>query len=823
MTEPPEGWPDVPGYRPLAPLGAGGMGAVYRVADRRGREWALKTVRAGLPADRAARARERLRVEVRAMRRLTHPGIVTFVRGDEDADPPYFVMELCPGGSLAALAEGRGPLAGDEAVALLEPLVKAVEYAHGQGVAHRDLTPNNVLRAADGRWKLTDFGLAKRLARDDGLTATGCRLGTESFAAPEQWDGRPVADWRRADVYSLGALLLFLLTGAPPRWASRDQDVPDEPAGAGWRRADRRLRDVCLKCLRRLPRLRYADATELLDDLRRFRDGGGVRARPVGFADRGLGWWARHRARAAVAAAAAALAALALAPSLWHARHQAVQAGEENARLTDRFTAVVADAERFRRERDPAERRRRFESLVRLAPDGQEKLRLRAVELLPLLLAENDRPALAHEIEELTAREAELDDESAKYLLLMRADPALHPAGRCAEARGLLRRALERPGRFAAETDAYAQGLALWADGRTLDALARLAEAGPDHHRAGRLALRTRLERGEYDEARRLAGRLRAAFPRDPLPPLAEAMADLVAGDGPAAAAKVEAAGRELPEDRRAALGQYWAAAAELHHSVDRFANSRDSWENLRLALSIPAQATRLRRLAAAPALEPAARELSLDQRLVATADTLILIQDRLKVGYGADQVRRLREANARSPEAILLQVAIGIELETLTAGGAPESLPELRDLKDLSRQAADTPTLYPQPLLRYRRELIETLTGILLPRVMPDVELGAIDELHALIGRLVEDGARWPAEREEGVRVLIEAITAKLTPAQSAAWHLEVEENRLRFKRKQAHLVALGHHLLEKWERAEPGKKAAVARLRKALDAAEG
>jgi serine/threonine-protein kinase len=198
-------------------LGAGGMGRVFRARDSRlGRAVAVKVLRpesAGEPDFRARFSRE-----ARTLAQLEHAGIVTLYDfGTAPDGDSYLVMQLVPGGSLAE----RGRLSPAEAVALGQRLCDALAYAHGRGVVHRDIKPENVLLDEDGRPKLSDFGIARILdpARAEGpLTRPSVVLGTPGYLAPEARAGAPVD--ARMDVYALGAVLFYALTGRHPDGAT---------------------------------------------------------------------------------------------------------------------------------------------------------------------------------------------------------------------------------------------------------------------------------------------------------------------------------------------------------------------------------------------------------------------------------------------------------------------------------------------------------------------------------------------------------------------------------------------------------------------------
>ncbi len=197
-------------------------------------------------------------------------------------------------------------------------LAEAIHAAHQSGIVHRDLKPSNVLLSGDGTPKVADFGLARRLEGDEGLTLSGAPMGTPSYMAPEQARGDKRAIGPATDVYALGAILYELLTGRPPfkaesGAATLQQVVAEEPVSPARLnpRVPRDLETICLKCLHKEPRRRYASAEALADDLRRFEKGEPIAAHPLGRLER-LARWARRRPAAAVLLAGALLVATAV-------------------------------------------------------------------------------------------------------------------------------------------------------------------------------------------------------------------------------------------------------------------------------------------------------------------------------------------------------------------------------------------------------------------------------------------------------------------------------------------------------------------------------
>ena len=205
-------------YKDLTLLGAGGMGAVYRAYDPSlDRTVALKLVlvqpgHSGHNPDYLIRFER----EAKAIARLSHPNIVqVYDFGRDEADNPYFVMELVQGKSLSAVSKERGPLPPAEALDLIRQAAIGLQAAHDVGIVHRDVKPHNMLLDDKGGLKLVDFGVARVAGGvSEGMTATNEALGTLHYMAPEVLSGKPVD--ARADIYSLGLVLFHLLTGHPP-------------------------------------------------------------------------------------------------------------------------------------------------------------------------------------------------------------------------------------------------------------------------------------------------------------------------------------------------------------------------------------------------------------------------------------------------------------------------------------------------------------------------------------------------------------------------------------------------------------------------------
>jgi tetratricopeptide (TPR) repeat protein/predicted Ser/Thr protein kinase len=297
--------PVLSGYEGLEELGRGGMGVVYKARHTRlKRIVAVKMIRAGSQAGPEELAR--FRREAEAVAHLQHANIVQIYEVGEHQGQPYLSLEFVDGGSLEEKL-ARSPLPAHQAAALVETLARAMYAAHQKGILHRDLKPANVLLMADGTPKITDFGLAKRLDVESAQTRSGALIGTPSYMAPEQatWAVGPIGP--PTDVYGLGAILYETLTGRPPfRGASiletLEQVRKEEPVAPGrlQPKLPRDLETICLKCLQKQPRHRYASAEALGDDLRRFLNGEAIRARPAPLWERAWKWTNRRPTAAAL-------------------------------------------------------------------------------------------------------------------------------------------------------------------------------------------------------------------------------------------------------------------------------------------------------------------------------------------------------------------------------------------------------------------------------------------------------------------------------------------------------------------------------------------
>ena len=364
-TEIPAAW-QVGAYEIIAEVGRGGMGVVYKARHRGlNRLVALKMVLAGEFASNSEQLRFQREAELAA--RVKHVNIVQVHEVGQLGDRPYISMEWVSGGTLAQRLDGT-PWSAHDAARLIGTLALAIDAAHRQGVIHRDLKPANILVQPDDEGtppstltatsksglvagltlKITDFGLARSLQDQAGLTKTGFAVGTPEYMAPEQADGDPARVGPAVDVYALGVILYQLLTGQPPfrgespaavlRAAAADSPVAPRRIKPN---VPRDLETIVLKAIEREPKARYLTAAALGEDLRRFVTDEPILARPPRLSERLVKWARRQPRLAALATSLVVVIILALAglTALWL---RAEQSGIESRRALYRADIMAA-------------------------------------------------------------------------------------------------------------------------------------------------------------------------------------------------------------------------------------------------------------------------------------------------------------------------------------------------------------------------------------------------------------------------------------------------------------------------------------------------
>jgi len=257
-------------YKLEAKLGSGGMSTVYLARDRTlDRQVAVKVMHREMSEQ--ADQLQRFRQEARAVAKLSHPNVVAVIDAGEDGGHPYIVFEYVQGETLKQRINRVGALEAQEALAYAIEIARGLTVAHARNMVHRDIKPQNVLIDAEGRAKLTDFGISRQLEQD-GMTATGRVLGTTDYVSPEQAMGHAVD--QRSDIYSLGVVLYEMLTGQVPFQADSQvgvamKHVNEEMPDVQQRRPELSAAAALVveRATTKDPDERYQSAGELIDDL----------------------------------------------------------------------------------------------------------------------------------------------------------------------------------------------------------------------------------------------------------------------------------------------------------------------------------------------------------------------------------------------------------------------------------------------------------------------------------------------------------------------------------------------------------------------------
>jgi serine/threonine-protein kinase len=352
------GFPKIPGFEILGELGRGGMGIVYRARQiSANRVVALKVVRNELldtlPSHTRTSTLERFRTEAQAAAHVQHDNLVSvFEIGEVPASTPghcplrYYAMRFVDGRSLFDMLRD-GPLDNRRAASYMEPVARALQAAHSEGILHRDLKPHNIMveRSTD-RPLVTDFGLAKFVEGQDAITYAGEVMGTPSYMSPEQAQDAGTVT-ASADLYSLGATFYHLLTGRAPFQAASiaetiRQIIDQEPVAPRQLNTaiDRDLETICLKCLEKDPQRRYARCADLADDLSRYLHGLPIVARPVGIPERIWRWCRRNPVPASLTGLAVLLALATMLSIVVGYRSTTAALAESESRLQQALAVV---------------------------------------------------------------------------------------------------------------------------------------------------------------------------------------------------------------------------------------------------------------------------------------------------------------------------------------------------------------------------------------------------------------------------------------------------------------------------------------------------
>jgi eukaryotic-like serine/threonine-protein kinase len=270
-------------YHIVEQLGEGGMAVVYKAFDTRlERDVAIKIIRRGaFPPDQLDQILKRFEREAKSLGRLSHPNIVKVYDYGEYKGAPYLVLEYLPSGTLKSklqdLASRTMPW--QEAIRILLPIARALQFAHDHGIIHRDIKPSNILITLSGEPMLSDFGIAKILDNSDlsTLTSSGAAIGTPEYMAPEQWSGIVSP---RSDMYSLGVVLYEMVTGRKPYTADTPaaillkQATEPLPLPSKWNASlPQELEVALLKALEAKPEDRYSTMGEIVAELEKLLKG----------------------------------------------------------------------------------------------------------------------------------------------------------------------------------------------------------------------------------------------------------------------------------------------------------------------------------------------------------------------------------------------------------------------------------------------------------------------------------------------------------------------------------------------------------------------
>ena len=707
-------------YKLLRKIGAGGMGQVWKAEeDYPRRIVALKLVKPQLFAHQSpeerARTVKRFRTEIDTAAQLEHPNIVPLYHAGEEDGRLYYTMQYVEGRSPLHVLCGYQPTVAHEdtpddqldtsrddlkerPASQFEPETPATRrpsdsqreqwrraakyvvqasrglaYAHNRGFIHRDIKPDNIIvdQSTDTA-RVTDFGLAKALQESTDLEIpTDYRAGTRGFMAPEQ-EFTAGSATVQSDIYGLGATLIALLTGAPPRQPAGEDDQFGDVCSVSADKVHPDLQAICLKCLQEQPDRRYSSASQLADDLHRFLELRPVTVRPIGRIER-LRYWARRSPALAIVGLVAIVLGLSVAiggPTAGYLYLSAIHAAEierQNKRIESmdknraieetRRTQANLHYQKAQTARQRGDWLSVISSLQEARDAGHPDRILLAIEQARARRSLGEIPEWIEEIEKLAA-----DKESSKHrgtILLMKGDVARFQ-GRSEQSIGLTKQALETG--LPPIDELYAQAILAETTPACLDLLRNAVSREPYHYDATAMLVAALVLSGHREEARQRAQVAKSLFPDDAGFALWLAVLAAAESNSEEMERQIEEVGERLDTETKSAVLQ---ALQNLQTFCDTFNHMDLAKQNdLKMIWNLVSLARAVRKIygkagKADPSLVSATSSLPAAYRqayapLFELSPTNVMA---LLLGSSPGYIDRLEEAAKRHPEATLHMV----------------------------------------------------------------------------------------------------------------------------------------------------------------------